>query len=156
MSSGTLLSEATDEWPFSLLGGAGRAPLSSKKEVPVRFEALSSRLPRDASMCMISGPKSGLGSSVMDTSWSWLSCADTRSSAVAWVPEVFLACWKPRWPTTEERRGCRGLVLRFVEAKRAEFLEPSVGGMNFESRKPASICSFSSQLKSHVDSASRS
>lgn len=155
MSSGTLLSEATDEWPFSL-AGAGRAPLSSKKEVPVRVEALSLRLPRDASICMSSGPKGVLGSSVMDTSWSWLSCGGDRSSVVAWMPEVFLACWNPRWPTMEERLGCTGLVLMSGEAKMTEFLELSVGERNLESRKPASICSFSSQLKSHVDSASRS
>lgn len=155
MSSGTLLSDATDEWPFSL-GGAGRAPLSSKKEVPVRVDALSLRLPRDASICMVSGPKGVLGSSVMDRSWSWLSCANARSSVVGWMPEVFLACWNPRWPTMEERRGCTGLVLMFGEAKRAEFLELSVGGRNLESRKPESMCSFSSQLKSQVDSASRS
>lgn len=122
----------------------------------MRVEALSLRLPSEVSMCMISGPNKGLDSSVMDTSWSWLSCDETRSSEAAGFAEMFLACRNPRWPTTEERRGCKGLVLMFVAAKSAEFLETSVDGRNFESRKPASICSFSSQLKSHVDSASRS
>jgi hypothetical protein len=80
MSSGTLLSEAMDEWPLSLLGAVGRMPLSYEAqeldfwwpELPVRVEALSLMLPTEVLRCIISGPNIGFESSLPGTSCSWL------------------------------------------------------------------------------------
>lgn len=119
----------------------------------MRVEALSLMLPSEVLRCMISGPNIGFDSSLSDMS----------SSSLFWVPaswsssmtDVVLACWKPRWPTIDERRRCRGLVVCADVANKAELLDPSLGGRNFESRKtPSMFSSFSSQWKSHVDSAS--
>jgi hypothetical protein len=153
-----------DEWPLSLLGAVGRLPLSYEAqeldfwwpELPVRVEALSLMLPSEVLRCIISGPNIGSESSFLDKSCSWLLWAHASWSGASSMTDVVRACWKPRWPTIDERRRCKRLVLCADVAKSAELLVPSLGGRNLESRKAPSrsSSSFSSQWKSHVDSAS--